>query len=143
MNENNIKYISSYATCPMASCNRSNTCVRYANYLKAISESDTYELINFPHLGIDSTTCPYHLVAEKQCWARGFNRLYNTIPAGNARGFYMRTPYTPRRYYKAKNGEILIEPEMQQKLLAIFQRNGADVSVGFDDYEEKEIWVEK
>ena len=143
MNDNNVKYIPYSATCPMASCNRSNTCVRYANYLKALSESDTYIVMNFSHLGIDTATCPYHLVAEKQRWARGFKRMYSTIPAGNTHGYYMCTPYTQRRYYKAKNGEILIEPEMQKKLLAIFQRDGADISVGFDGYEEKEVWVEK
>jgi len=143
MDQNKVKYISSYATCPMASCSRSNTCVRYANYLKALSESDTYIMMNFQHLGIDTATCPYHLVVEKQRWARGFQRIYSTIPAGNARGFYMRTAYTQRRYYKAKNGEILIPPEMQQDLLDIFKRNGADMSVGFDGYEEKEVWVEK
>ena len=143
MDQNKVKYISSYATCPMASCSRSNTCVRYANYLKALSESDTYIMMNFQHLGIDTATCPYHLVVEKQRWARGFQRIYSTIPAGNARGFYMRTAYTQRRYDKAKNGEILIPPEMQQDLLDIFKRNGADMSVGFDGYEEKEVWVEK
>ena len=143
MTENKVKYISSSATCPMASCTRSNNCVRYANYLKAISESDTYQIMNFHHLGIDTATCPYHLVAEKQRWARGFKHMYSTIPAGNTRGFYMCTPYTQRRYYKAKNGEILIEPEMQRELLDIFKRNGADISVGFDGYVEKEIWVEK
>lgn len=143
MTNNNVRNIPSSATCPMASCSRSNTCVRYANYLKALSESDTYQLMNFHHLGIDTATCPYHLVAEKQRWARGFKRIYDTIPAGNTRIFYLRTPYTQRRYYKAKNGEILIPPEMQQELLDIFKRNGADISVGFDGYEEKEIWVEK
>lgn len=143
MNETNVKYIPSSVTCPMASCSRSNNCVRYARYLKALSESDTYEVMNLQHLKLDGDACPYHLTAVKQRWARGFKRIYSTIPAGNTRGFYMCTPYTQRRYYKAKNGEILIEPEMQQMLLNIFQRHGADISIGFDSYEEKEVWVNK
>ena len=143
MKETKVKYIPFSATCPMTSCRHSNTCARHAHYLNALSESDTYEVMNPTHLHIDGDTCPYHLIAEKQRWAKGFKRIYSTMPAGNTRGFYLRTPYTQRSYYKAKNGETLISPEMQQKLLDIFKRNGADISIGFDDYEEKEVLVEK
>jgi len=53
------------------------------------------------------------------------------------------TPYAERQYYKAKKGEILIDPEMQKELLAIFERNGANTSIGFDSYEERVVLVEK
>lgn len=143
MNTNNVKDINYQATCPMASCSRSNTCARHAKYLKSLAEADTFEVMNVQHLNLDSATCPYHLTVEKQRWAKGFRRIVDTIPWGNAKRLYMCTPYTQRRFYKAKNGEIPIEPEMQQTLLSIFGRNGADVSVGFDSYEEKEVLAEK
>lgn len=136
------KYIKSSVVCPMASCTRSNTCARYAQYVKSLVADDTFEVLNAKRMNLESATCPYHLIAEKQVWAKGFRRLYNSIPSGKAHYFYNRTPYTQRRFYKARNGEILIDPEMQQQLLAIFSRHGADVSLGFDGYEEREVLVE-
>ena len=32
---------------------------------------------------------------------------------------------------------------MQQHLLSIFREHGADMSIGFDSYEEKDVLVEK
>lgn len=143
MKENNARNISKTATCPEASCSRSNTCARHANYLKSLAEADTFEMLNIRHLQItDLATCPYHLTAEKQRWARGFRHIVDTIPSGNAKHLYTITPYTQRRFYKARNGEIPIEPKMQKHLLRIFKEIGGDVSVGFDSYEEKEVLTE-
>ena len=138
-----MKYIPFSVVCPMASCTRSNTCARYAHYVKSLADDDTFAVLNTKRMNLDGESCPYHLVVEKQVWARGFQRLYNSIPSGNAHYFYTRTPYTQRRFYKARNGEILIEPEMQQRLLAIFRQHGADMTLGFDAYEEQEVLVEK
>lgn len=134
-------YIPSHVACPMASCKHSNTCARYANYIKSIANEDTYEVLNVKRLLSEGENCPYRLVAQKQMWAKGFQRIYDSIPTGNAHYFYNRTPYTQRRFYKAKNGEILIGPDMQKRLLNIFERNGADMSIGFDGYEEQVVLV--
>lgn len=137
------KNIPSTAACPLAFCSRIATCARYAIYQKALEEEDTFCMMNPRLLKTGGDTCPYHLVAEKQLWARGFKRICATIPSGNAKHLALSTPYTERRFYKAKNGEILIKPEMQQTLLDIFRSKGADMSVGFDSYEEKTVLVEK
>lgn len=63
----------------MASCTRSNTCARYAQYVKALTCADTFEVLNVKHLQCEGEKCPYHLVSEKQVWARGFQRIYSTI----------------------------------------------------------------
>ncbi len=143
MNKNEVKYISTDTVCTLASCARSNTCARYATYQKALAEEDTFCVMNHQLLKAGGDTCPYYLVSEKQLWARGFRRICDTIPSGNAKRLAHSTPYTERRFYKAKNGEILIEPEMQRTLLDIFRSKGADMSVGFDGYEEKTVLVEK
>ena len=135
--------ISLYAACPLASCSCSNTCARYARYLQEKAESDTFELMNIDRMQVGGESCPYHLTSEKQRWARGFKNIYSTIPHGNTRQFNLRTSYTQRRFYKAKNGEILIPPEVQRELLTLFEQSGANMSVGFDAYEEHEVLVEK
>ena len=127
-----MKKISLSVVCPMASCTRSNTCARYAQYVKALTSADTFEVLNVKHLQCEGEKCPYHLVSEKQVWARGFQRIYSTIPAGRTHYFYSRTPYARRRFYKAKNGEIAIDPDMQQHLISIFREHGADMSIGFE-----------
>lgn len=79
------KFIPYHIVCPLASCTRSNTCARYANYLKAKAEADSFEVLNLDHLKIAGDSCPYHLVTERQRWARGFARLCDSIPKGNSR----------------------------------------------------------
>ena len=137
------KFIPYHIVCPLASCTRSNTCARYANYLKAKAEADFFEVLNLDHLKIADDSCPYHLVTEHQRWARGFARLCDSIPKGNSRYLNIYTPFTQRRFYKAKNGEFALNPEMQKELLSIFEQKGADTSLGFDNYEEKEVYLEK
>ena len=137
-----MKYIPFSVVCSMASCTRSNTCARYAQYVKSLADDDTFEVLNVRRMNLEGDNCPYHLIVEKQVWARGFHRLYDSIPSGNAHYFYNRTPYTQRRFYKAKNGEILIDPNMQSALLKVFERNGADISVGFDEYVSQDVLVE-
>ena len=59
------KFIPYHIVCPMASCTRSNTCARYANYLKEKAEADSFEVLNLDHLKIADDNCPYHLVTER------------------------------------------------------------------------------
>ena len=63
-----MKKISLSVVCPMASCTRSNTCARYAQYVKALTCADTFEVLNVKHLQCEGEKCPYHLVSEKQIW---------------------------------------------------------------------------
>ena len=79
------KYIPYNITCPLASCSRSNTCARYANYQKAKAEEASFIILNTNLLQVEGEGCPYHLVYEHQRWARGFTRLCDSIPSGNAR----------------------------------------------------------
>lgn len=132
------------AACPNAACSRSNTCARYAMYLKALKAENYFQIMNLASLGVaeEGSLCPYHLTVQKQLWAKGFIRLYASIPHGRVHYFYMYTPYTKRRFYKARKGEVLICPAEQQDLLAAFRQCGADMSLDFDGYEEKEVLLE-
>ena len=86
------KYIPYNITCPLASCSRSNTCARYANYQKAKAEEASFMVLNTDLLQIEGEGCPYHLVSERQRWARGFTRLCKSIPSGNAKYLNVYTP---------------------------------------------------
>lgn len=47
------KYIPYNITCPLASCSRSNTCARYANYQKAKSEEASFMVLNTDLLQVE------------------------------------------------------------------------------------------
>lgn len=135
--------ISKAAVCPLASCSRSNTCARYARYQQALAEEDTFMMMNLGRLGVDGEACPYHLTAQKQRWAKGFVRLYASIPHGSVHCFFACTPFAKRRFYKARKGEVLISPHQQQQLLAAFQKYGGDITLGFDGYVDQEVLLEE
>lgn len=132
------------AVCPMASCKRNAQCVRYANYLKAKNEEDSYQVLNLDRISYDADKgCSHFLVWEKQRWAKGFRRMFRTMPVCNTHYFWTRTPYlSESSYCRAKRGALLIDPNMQSALLKIFERNGADISIGFDEYVMQDILVE-
>jgi len=146
----NNKTIPEKVGCLMASCIHSDTCVRYANYQKYQTLQDTLEIISPKLLSVSSASqdvedeedCPYHLVVKKRLWAKGFQRMFATIPSGNTWHFWHRTPYySESSYCRAKRGAILIDPKMQQQLLDLFEKNGADISIGFDEYVEQDTYV--
>ena len=137
-----IKDISANVVCPMASCVHGDTCVRHTNYLKFLDSADTCEMLNPKRLVGDSGSCPCHLVVEKQIWAKGFQGMFNTIPHGRSHHFWMISPYqSESSYCRAKRGAILIPPDKQRCLLKLLESHGADVSLGFDEYVEQEVYV--
>lgn len=134
------KMIHSGVVCPMASCKCHTTCYRYAHYLEVKAKEDTFEVMNIDRISATDTGCPYYLVKQKQLWAKGFKRMFATIPSGNTYHFWLRSPYSSETTYcRAKRGAILIAPDMQRQLLKLFAENGADVSIGFDEYVEQEV----
>lgn len=136
------KIIHSEAVCPLASCKRHATCYRYAHYLQAKAEEDTFEIMNTHRISIKDTGCPHYLIKETQRWAKGFKRMFATIPSGNTHHFWTRSPYfSETTYCRAKRGAILIDPAMQRQLLKLFADNGADITLGFDEYVEQEVIV--
>lgn len=134
--------IMDYATCPLASCKKSGTCIRYAAYLKAQEEKESFTILNTSKFTTSDAGCENYLTPVKQRMARGFCRLYETLPKCNSHYFWTRALFTSETsWYRAKRGDLLLTPKEQEILLATFRENGADVSVGFDGYVEKEVFV--
>ena len=77
-----MKKISLSVVCPMASCTRSNTCARYAQYVKALTCADTFEVLNVKHLQCEGEKCPYHLVSEKASMGKGIPAHLQYHPGG-------------------------------------------------------------
>ena len=134
--------IMDYAACPLASCKKSNTCIRYAAYLKAQAEKESFTILNTSKFTTSDTGCDHYLTPVKQRMARGFRALYETLPKCNSHYFWTCVSFmNETSWYRAKRGDLLLTPNEQEILLAAFRENGADMSVGFDGYVEKEVFL--
>ena len=134
--------ILNYAACPLASCKKSNTCIRHAAYLKAQAEKESFYILNTSKFSASDAGCEHYLTPMKQRMARGFRRLYETLPKCNSHYFWGRTFFASETsWYRAKRGDLLLTPGEQKILLEAFRENGADISIGFDGYVEKEVFL--
>lgn len=130
------------AVCPLMACKKSGICVRYANYLKAKAEQESYSIINTERIHPDDNGCEYCLVARQVKVAYGFEKLYSSLPVANAKYFWRSSCFrSETTYYRYKRGECKIDVEKQEKLLELFRRKGADISVGFDRYQMETDFV--
>ena len=75
--------------------------------------------------------------------ANGAKKTYKTCFFALSLSFLYNVGKLERRFYKARNGEFPLNPQMQADLLEIFKERGADLSLGFASYEEQDVLVEK
>ena len=75
--------------------------------------------------------------------ANGAKKTYKTCFFALSLTFLYNVGKLERRFYKARNGEFPLNPQMQADLLEIFKERGADLSLGFASYEEQDVLVEK
>lgn len=128
--------------CPMAACAKSTTCVRYANYVKAIAERDSFTILNETRIHPDVNGCPYYLVPKSIRVAYGFTRLYKTIPVGNARNMSWGIRWgSDSTYFRTKRGDRGLSPAEQQSILATVKKYGGNPDVGFDRYQDEVTYV--
>ena len=134
--------IMNYAACPLASCKKSSTCIRYAAYLKAQAEEESFCILNTSKFTTSDEDCEHYLTPVKQRMAHGFKAIYETLPKCNSHYFWSCVSFmNETSWYRAKRGDLLLTPDEQEELLAAFRENGADMSVGFDGYVEKEVFI--
>ena len=130
------------SVCLKESCPVKVTCARYHLYLQKSLTEETFSVINPNILSPSEQGCEFRLTKKILRMARGFKRMFDSMPSGNTYHFWHRTSYfSESTYCRAKRGAILISPEMQKELLALFEKNGADISIGFDQYEEQVGYV--
>ena len=130
------------SVCLKESCPLKATCARYHLYLQKSLTEEPFSVINPNILSPSEQGCEFRLITKILRMARGFKRMFDSMPSGNTYHFWHRTSYfSESTYCRAKRGAILISPEMQKELLALFEKNGADISIGFDQYEEQVGYV--
>ena len=74
-----MKKISLSVVCPMASCTRSNTCARYAQYVKALTCADTFEVLNGSTCSVRARSAPI-ILCQKNKYGQGDSSA-STVPS--------------------------------------------------------------
>ena len=118
-----------------------DVCSRYAFYLKAIAESESYSVLNVNKLKVTEKGCQYLVTPVQKRLAYGFKHLYATIPTGNARKIgWGRLFSSESAYYRVKRGDYAIEPDVQSAILKYVKEAGGNPEVGFDRYEDVTVY---
>ena len=125
--------------CLLAGCPKSGECVRHRKYLEAVAHGDKcINILNSTLLHPTDGGCTYGLKSVMQRVAYGFDRMYQTVPRNHSSYFHTKVPISSSsEYYRYKGGKKGMSPAMQELVLMAFEREGADVSVGFDHYRDE------
>ena len=128
--------------CQAAACPKRNDCVRYTNYLRAQAESEVYSLLNPARLSYSEAGCLHLLMERTERWAYGFKALLGTVPIANKSmlrcGAFGQSQAT---YYRNLNGQRGLNPQEQQLILQAVTQAGGNPNVGFDRYQEQQVFV--
>lgn len=119
--------------CPMA-----GRCARHANYLEARETELSLRLLNTSLLNITTEGCEYIHIPQQVSVARGFMKMHGSVPSGAVRNLWKSFPHcnSRRQFYYMRDGRVPLMPEHQRDILDFFAEHGADMSLGFDSYQE-------
>lgn len=132
------RYISRYVVCPAHHCPMASQCYRYTNYLEALKKEPVMQVLNDDILEIGDKGCKYLYLSRTVEAAYGIERMYASIPHSSSVDFWRSFPMqcSRRQFYRILHGEVPIMPEQQQDIIEYLSSKGADVTLGFDKYEE-------
>ena len=135
--------LGSSIVCPKADCPMSGVCARYADYLRALEAEETFTVLNPQKVAPTANGCPHQLRKEMQRIAYGFKKLLAEVPKKHLNYLYCKFPYNSQSSYdRRRRGLYGMSPAEQACILSIFKKYGVDTSIGFDRYQDEEVYVE-
>ena len=127
--------------CTHSTCAKKDRCVRYANYQRQFTESDTLSIINPIHVCQTDDGCEYFLIETKQRFAYGFKALAGSVPKKYYDSLLTASSLGSRStYYRYYRGEKGLSPTEQQQFLSIIRSLGGNPDIPFDRYEEETVY---
>lgn len=123
-----------WAVCQNENCELAETCLR-----QQTCRNMPHDIVKWTSImpqaqkGCD---CKYFQKYEKVTMARGLNNIYNNVRARRARSDIRETLTaelgSKGTYYRYKDGEKVIGPELQKTIIDIVHRFAPDAEVHFD-----------
>ena len=120
--------------CPKSDCEMAETCLRHQVCLQVPKKYKKWTCVLAN--AIINGKCSYYQKAEKVTMAQGIAAIYQNVQSREARSKirYSLTAFLGSKgtYYRYKDGERLINPQLQQDIIDIVHQYAPDVEVGFD-----------
>ena len=124
-----------WAMCPQSDCRMAETCLRHQVFLQARLKFKRWMCV-LPNPE-EEGDCKSYQKAEMVMMAQGFASIYQNVQSREARAKLRRelTDFFGSKgtYYRYRDGERLINPQMQQDIIDIVHRYAPDVEVFFDN----------
>lgn len=125
-----------YVYCMSAHCPEAGTCLRHLATQAVPAATKQFTVVNpEAYLGTDGRRLCYQ-TSEPQHIALGMRNMLRQVKAGDAA--LLRAQFIAcfgrNKYYRMRNGEHAITPDMQQQVADLFAHHAPYVSVTFDEY---------
>lgn len=132
----------SYAYCMSAQCPEAGTCLRHLATQVVPVTTRQFPVVN-PAAYLDSEgrrTC--YQPSEPQHIARGMRNMMEQVNMGDSSLLRSQLVacFGRNKYYRMRNGEYAITPDMQQAVADLFARYAPYVSVTFDSYSDEVLF---
>lgn len=122
--------------CSNSQCGRAGECLRHMAFVEVPEKITRWPCV-LP-TAMKNGECPYFQKAEKVRMARGFKGLFRNIGNKYAQHEIREelTDYFKSKgtYYRYRDGERWLNPELQQMIAKIMQKHGVDDAPVFDEY---------
>ena len=133
MDFNNIP--ENWVLCQNGQCPKAEQCLRHLACLQAPASVKRWKCL-LPN-ATNEEQCEFFQIAEKASMARGLNNIYRAIDSKKVRSI-IRLNLTSffgskGSYYRYKNGERVMNPQMQQQVSDIVHQYAPDAEVSFDE----------
>lgn len=132
------KYLPLTILCANDSCPMAGQCLRYTKYIEARTTELSLQILNASLLDVTDEGCEYIHIPRTEMQARGFEKMYDSVPRRAAINLWRDFPRcgSRRQFYRLLNGEVALSIDYQEEIKNFFDSRGADTSLGFDHYEE-------
>ena len=127
-----------WALCPGYECPKAEECLRHKAFLQSPQHVTRWKCV-LPQAE-NNGECRHYQSVEKVRIARGFHTMMNGIKSRDIRHdarIGLTTHFGSKgSYYRYKDGERRLSPELQQKIENIMRKAGFEGDIVFDEYEE-------
>lgn len=131
-----------YLVCYREQCERHQHCLRWLAGPYVPETDNVQTCVNVMNKEVREGRCPFFKSDEPVRMKRGLKHLYDDIPkrVGTAIRLELDSHYGHTMYYKYRNGELPITPDMQRCIAEVCQRHGWTVEPVYDETTEEYDW---
>lgn len=127
--------------CVKADCALAGSCLRFqAAECMMDSGANTIKILNLKNLRkFEDGKCTYFKPAEKVMHGKGLLKFLSSLPVGESKKAFTvleSVASSNRQFYRYRNGERTVTPELQEAMNRALKENGIEKELFFDEIVE-------